>query len=93
MDQKSYWTRVKKLLKQQGKTIQNMAEFCDRPLGTIYGWISKGIYPYLEEALLISRFLGVNMEYLLTGKSEIQKSEIKNIRSLLREAHERLARV
>ena len=93
MDAKSYWNRVKVLLKQKKKTIQNLAKVCRRSQATVYGWIAKGIYPTILEGHIIARYLGVSTGYLLTGKNEIQKPEIKDIRSLLKEVDRRLARV
>ena len=93
MDAKSYWNRVKLLLKEQEKTIQNLAAACRRSAATVYGWIAKGIYPTILEGHVIARYLGVSTGYLLTGKNEIQISEIKNIRSLLKEVDSRLAKV
>ena len=93
MDAKSYWNRVKLLLAQEKKTIRNLAKACRRSPATVYGWIAKGTYPTILEGHIIARYLGVSTGYLLSGKNEIQTPEIKNIRSLLKEAERRLARV
>ena len=93
MDAKSYWNRVKLLLKQNKKTIQSLARTCRRPQATVYGWIAKEIYPTILEGHIIARYLGVSTGYLLTGKNEIQTPEIKNIRLVLKELERRLARV
>jgi len=70
MDIYLFWKRVKVLIKEKEITQEVAAEACSRSLNTFRGWMSKGIIPPLEDAHELARFLGVSLEYLVSGREK-----------------------
>ena len=60
-----FWNR---LTDSRPDTLAVMSEKTGIPLATIKGWHSKGRIPKLEEAIALSEYLGVSLDWLLLGK-------------------------
>jgi transcriptional regulator with XRE-family HTH domain len=63
-----FWSNVNREIKQQNITHEWVAKKAGISLGTFQGWIAKGIFPRLNEALRIAAVLNVSVEYLTSGK-------------------------
>ena len=68
IDTNSFWNRVKDLIKIRAKTQSATAKACGIPYDTLRGWMYKKIFPPLEDAYNLSRYLGVSIEFILNGK-------------------------
>ena len=89
---KAFWKRVKVLLKEKKITQAQAAKVCSRSLNTLRGWMSKDTIPPLEDAFELARYLGVSLEFLITGKEKAQAEQIEEVRFLLTKADEKLKR-
>ena len=90
MVKESMWNRVNRLLKE-GKKTQNMAaKACGVNLRTFQGWIRKDYYPCIFGGYALARFLGVTVEYLVTGRDGKTKNQIETVRSILKDVDAKL---
>jgi len=62
-----FWENVKKEIKLQNTTQEWVAKKADISFNTLQGWISKAIYPRVNEAVRIAAVLDTSVEYLLRG--------------------------
>ena len=62
---KEFWNR---LTEARADTLSVMAQKTGIPLATIKGWHSKNRLPKLDEAIAISEYLGVSLDWLMLGK-------------------------
>jgi transcriptional regulator with XRE-family HTH domain len=65
-----FWSNVNREIKQQNITQEWLAKKAGINFGTFQGWIAKGIFPRLNEALRIAAVLKVSVEYLTSGTME-----------------------
>lgn len=71
--------RVHELLKEQGKLQKDLAEYLNTRPSTVNGWKQGNRTPSTEMLLPICEFLGVSIEYLITGReSEDAKIHLSN---------------
>ena len=66
----AFWKRVKRCLKEKVVTQNTAAKAIGMPPETFRGWMSKGRIPPLSYAYRLSKFLGVSLEFLITGKEQ-----------------------
>ena len=62
-----FWENVKKEIKSQNTTQEWIARVSGISFNTFQGWISKGIYPRVNDAIRIAVSLHVSVEYLANG--------------------------
>ena len=93
MKKNLFWDRVKMHLKACKKTQKMLASHINMPLRTLEFWIYKGLYPTIADGYVIAKFLGVSIEYLLTGKENISETKVNSIRKMLKQAEERLGKI
>ena len=86
----AFWNRVRKLLKEKKSTQKTLAEYLDLSLRTLENWMSRGIYPILPEGYKIAMFLGVSIEFLVTGKKTVADTNIERIRFMLKQIDQKL---
>ena len=89
---RAFWKRVKILLKDKGASQIAVAKACGRSINTFRGWMAKDIIPPLEDAFEIAQYLGVSLEYLVTGKERERSAQIEEVRFLLEKSNEKLKR-
>ena len=87
------WERVKRLLKNNKLTQSMAAEACGVKLTTFQSWIRKDYYPTILSGYELARFLGVSVEYLVTGNEREGKKQIETVRSVLKELDEELGKI
>jgi len=68
MNTRMFWNRVKACIKNKRLTQQEVAKGCRFPFSTFRNWMSKNINPPIMYANRISKYLGVSLEYLISGK-------------------------
>jgi hypothetical protein len=66
-DASVFWENVKKEIKMQNTTHEWVAKNSGISFNTFQGWISKGIYPRVNEAIRIAVSLNTSVEYLAIG--------------------------
>ena len=93
MTVEQFWNRVRSCLKQKRMTQVEAAQACGIPFSTFRGWMTKGITPTLFVAHTLSVFLGVNFEYLVTGRKIDENKKINEALNLLNKAIEKLQRI
>ena len=70
-------TRIEKMLNEQGIKRSTMLADLDIPSSTFSTWKKKGSDPDLKSVIKLANYLGVSMDYILTGETEnIQKIEL-----------------
>ena len=89
---RAFWKRVKFLLKEKGVTQSVAAEVCGRSLNTFRGWMSKDTIPPLDDAFELAQYLGVSLEFLITGRETERAAQIEEVRFLLTKSNEKLKR-
>jgi transcriptional regulator with XRE-family HTH domain len=94
MNTRNFWDRVKTCVKEKGVTQMELAKSCKFTYGTFRNWISKNINPPLMYAYRISKYLGVSLEYLISGsgKDDVSKTN-EEVLVLLKEAEEKLRKI
>ena len=60
-----FWKNVQKEIKAQHITQEWVAQNSGISFNTFQGWISKGIYPRVHEAVRIATLLNTSVEYLV----------------------------
>jgi transcriptional regulator with XRE-family HTH domain len=74
-----FWENVKKEIKIQNTTQEWVAKNSGISFNTFQGWVSKGIYPRVNEAVRIAVSLNTSIEYLVNGSVENNKNSIEII--------------
>src|SRR5215469_5842485 len=89
-DASIFWENVKKEVKLQNTTQEWVAKKSGISFNTFQGWISKGIYPRVNEAIRIAVSLNASVEYLACGAVQDNKKPIETISQLLPRIQEHL---
>ena len=71
-----FWNRIKQELRKKAVTQESAATAIGLPYGTFRGWISKNRIPPLNYAYSLARYLGVSLDYLITGKENNKNTVI-----------------
>ncbi len=79
-------SRIKTLIKKQGKTIKEVEKDLNLGNGSISKWDKSS--PKLENILKIANYLNTSIDYLATGKEIEISPEDKNILELYHKADE-----
>jgi len=78
-DPSVFWKNVKKEIKSQNTTHEWVAKNSGISFNTFQGWISKGVYPRVNEAIRIAVSLNTSVEYLASGAVKNSKKSIDTI--------------
>lgn len=78
-DASVFWENVKKEIKLQNTTHEWVAKNSRISFNTFQGWISKDIYPRVNEAIRIAVSLNTSVEYLANGSVQNNKKSIEII--------------
>jgi len=62
-----FWENIKKEIKLQNTTQEWVAKKAGISFNTFQGWISKEIYPRVNDAVRIATALDTSVEYLVRG--------------------------
>ena len=89
-DASVFWENVKKEIKSQNTTHEWVAKNSGISFNTFQGWISKGIYPRVNEAIRIAASLNTSVEYLANGAVRNSKKPIEIICQQLPKIEEHL---
>ena len=89
-DASIFWENVKKEIKSQNTTQEWIAKKSGISFNTFQGWISKGIYPRVNEAIRIAASLNTSVEYLANGAIENTSKPIETICQHLTKIQEHL---
>jgi len=75
----AFWGNVKKAIKSQNTTQEWVAKNSGISFSTFQGWILKGMYPRLNEAIRIATSLNTSVEYLTSGAVQNNNKSIDTI--------------
>jgi transcriptional regulator with XRE-family HTH domain len=89
-DASIFWENVKREIKSQNTTHEWVAKNSGISFNTFQGWISKGIYPRVNEAIRIAASLNTSVEYLANGAVQNSKKPIETIYQHLPKIQEHL---
>ena len=78
-----FWENVKKEIKLQNTTQEWVAKKAGLSFNTLQGWISKAIYPKVNEAVRIAAVLDTSIEYLFRGTVKTKRKAIEVINEQL----------
>ena len=93
MAERKFWEMVKIMLKENKMTQIQAAAACGVSVRTFRNWIYRNLYPTIVDGYQLARFLGVSVEYLVTGKEKETKIKIDSARILLQEAENNLRKI
>ena len=85
-----FWGNVKKEIKSQNTTQEWVAKNSGISFSTFQGWIVKGMYPRLNEAIRIATSLNTSVEYLASGSVQNSNKSIDTISQHLPQIQELL---
>jgi transcriptional regulator with XRE-family HTH domain len=80
---KTFWNRVKALIKGRNVTQEITAKECGINFNTWRGWGSKNIVPNVVDCIKIAKYLDVSLDFMLTGKERNSQAKIMYLKSLL----------
>jgi len=89
-DASIFWENVQKEVKTQNTTQEWLAKNSGINFNTLHGWISKGIFPRVNEAIRIAASLNTSVEYLTSGSVQNNNKSIETIRLLIPAIQEQL---
>ena len=78
-DASVFWENVKREIKTQNTTQEWVAKNSGISFNTFQGWIAKGIFPRVNEAIRISVSLNTSVEFLVNGAVHDNKRQIETI--------------
>ena len=94
MDIRAFWNRVKTGIKEKSATQEEAARFCRIPYQKLRNWMSKCRIPPLNYAHRLSQYLGVSLEYLISGEGkDIISKTNEEILVLLKQSEEKLKKI
>ena len=79
-----FWKRVDEEIEYKGINRASLARRCNFSVTNIGQGIKLGSTPSAETAVKIARFLGVSVEYLVTGENKITNQNIDNEQNQLK---------
>ena len=91
MNAKAFWNRVKIRIKEKNLTQKEVSELIGVEYQKFRNWISRNMIIPTNYAYTLSKYLGVSLEYLITGngKDKVSKNNEK-VLLLLKKAEKRL---
>ena len=80
---RAFWKRVRSLLKKRAVSQDMAARAIGVHPSTFRSWISRERIPPLSFAFMLAQYLGVNINYLISGydadKNAVKKEEVLNL--------------
>ena len=89
-DASVFWENVKREIKTQNTTQEWVAKNSGISFNTFQGWISKGIFPRVNEAIRIAVALNTSVESLVNGAVYNNRKQIEIICQNLSKIQENL---
>jgi transcriptional regulator with XRE-family HTH domain len=89
-DADGFWENVKKEIRFQNTTQEWVAKQAGISFYTFQGWISKKLYPRVDEAARIAASLNTSVDHLIYGSDQNNRMAIDSISYHLPKLHEHL---
>jgi transcriptional regulator with XRE-family HTH domain len=80
--------RLYELIRLKNTKQIALAEYCGIAQNTISGWKRQGVLPRADIAVRMADFLGVSVEYLVTGKDRTIPEFRDSEREIIKEMHD-----
>jgi len=94
MHTKAFWNRVKMRIREKAVTQEDAAKAAGLSPGRFRMWMSRGMVPPLSYAYRLAMYLGVSLEYLISGKGDDSISIVnEEILVLLDKASKKLIKI
>jgi transcriptional regulator with XRE-family HTH domain len=88
-----FWENVKREIKCQNTTQEWVAKKANISFNTFQGWIAKGLFPRVNEAVRIAAALNVSVEFLITGSVQDHGEALAGISREITEMYSHLERI
>jgi transcriptional regulator with XRE-family HTH domain len=89
-DANLFWENVKREIKLQNTTQEWVAKKAGISFNTFQGWIAKGIFPRINEAVRIAEILNASVEFLTSGAVRDSRATLDKISRELSEVYTHL---
>ncbi|MDR1325608.1 MAG: helix-turn-helix domain-containing protein [Treponema sp.] len=89
----TFFERLESLIKEKKTSQKAVAEYVGLTGSSITLWKKEGTIPRADVALRIAEFLGVSVEYLITGAESVSKPDTAPIIAHLEAALDDLKRL
>ena len=83
MTKNKFWERVNSLIRINNTTQVEAAAACGVNKRTFQNWIQRGLYPTIIDGYYLAGFLGVSVEFLVTGRETKTTKQVEMARSRL----------
>jgi len=94
MNIKAFWNRTKNLIKEKCVTQAETAAACGISHSKFRNWMSQNKVPPINVANRLALFLGVSLEYLISGQGKDKFSLVnEEVIVLLKEAERKLTEI
>ena len=74
--EKIFWERIDTLIKEKKLKYMDAAKICNVTPRTFTNWKYKNLYPSIIDGYKLVEFLGVSVEYLVTGKENKMRKKL-----------------
>jgi transcriptional regulator with XRE-family HTH domain len=85
-----FWENIKKEIRRQNTTREWVAKKAGISFNTFQGWINKGIFPRVNEAVRIAAVLNASVEFFISGVIQDKENVSGKISRELAEIYTRL---
>ena len=81
------------LIKKNKTTQKKVAEACGINLRTFQNWVNKNLFPTVYDGYKLANFLGVTVEYLVTGQIGNPRRHVKKVEKFLEKIRDQIAQI
>jgi transcriptional regulator with XRE-family HTH domain len=82
-DAQQFWKNVQEEIKNQKTTQESVSNRADINMYTFQGWISKGVFPRLDDAVRIAAVLNTTVEYFMVEKTRDCEKTLQKVQDLV----------
>lgn len=83
----AFWENVNREIKKINTTQEWLSTKAGIKYMTFKGWVAKDVLPRVDDAVKLSKALGVSVEFLISGKDESTSFEEQHLLNQARKYH------